>query len=67
MNPIVKKALAGAVSGFLASFLVDLNAWSHSTPDGMPNAPFNWNLAIKRWGGGAIAGAAAAFGISEAA
>jgi len=59
----LKKIIAGAVSGFVAAFLVDLNSWSKSTPDGKPNAPFDFVLAFKRWLSGAASGAAAAWGI----
>ena len=55
--------MAAAVSGFVAAFLVALNSWSKSPPDGKPNAPFDFGLAFKRWIGGAVSGATAAWGI----
>jgi len=59
MNDQLKKALAGAVSGFIAAALVDLNAWSKSDSKG-----FDWALAVKRWVSGAVSGALAGFGMS---
>jgi hypothetical protein len=56
----VKKVIAGAVSGFVAAALVDLNAWSKSTSGG-----FDWALAIKRWVAGAVSGALAALGMAQ--
>lgn len=53
----VKKIIAGAVSGLLAAFVVDINSWSKS--DGV----FDWTLAIKRWVSGAVVGAVGALGI----
>lgn len=47
-----KSLIAGAVSGFLSAFLVDLNAWKKS-----PGVAFNWSLAIQRWILGAVTGA----------
>lgn len=52
-----KQALAGAVSGFVAAAVVDVNAWAKS------NEPFDWVLAFKRWVAGAVSGLTAAFGI----
>ena len=60
----LKKIIAGAISGFAAAFLTDLHAWSKSTPDGKPNASFDFGLAFKRWVGGGLSGATAAFGMS---
>jgi hypothetical protein len=54
----IKKLIAGAASGFLAAFVVDINAWSKS------KEPFDWQLAVKRWVAGAIAGASGAFGVN---
>lgn len=59
MNELSKKLISGAVSGFIAAFLVDLNAWSKS------DGAFDWGLAIKRWLAGAISGAVGAFGMGE--
>ena len=50
--------LAGAISGFVSAFLVDLHAWSQDE-DGI----YNWTLAAKRWVAGAVSGAAAAAGL----
>ena len=61
----VRQIVSGAVSGFLAAFLVDLNAWSHSTPKGKPNKPFDWGMAFKRWVSGAVSGALAALGVGQ--
>lgn len=52
-NPIVH----GAISGFVAAALIDIHAWSASAD----NTPFNWQLALKRWIGGAFAGATAGY------
>lgn len=56
---MVKTIIAGAVSGFLSAFVVDLNAWSKS--DGKA---FDWALAVKRWIAGAVAGVTAMFGVN---
>lgn len=48
-----KQIAAGAASGFLSAFIVDLMAWS-KTPEG---TTFGWRTAAKRWVAGAIAGA----------
>ena len=53
----IKKILAGAASGFLAAFVVDLHAWSAS------KEKFDVPLAMKRWVAGAVSGAAAGAGI----
>lgn len=58
MSELTKKLVAGAVSGFLAAFVVDINAWSKSDQE------FNWGLAVKRWIAGAVSGATAALGMS---
>ena len=55
-----KAMIAGAVSGFVSAFLVDLHAWSSGT------GPFDYKKAIGRWVGGAIAGAMAAAGFGSA-
>lgn len=54
-----KLIIAGATSGFLSAFVVDLNAWSKYN-----GSKFNWNLAFKRWVAGAVTGAIAATGLS---
>ncbi len=59
MNELTKKLISGAVSGFLAAFLVDLQIWSKS------DAPFDWKKASKRWIAGAVSGATAALGMSS--
>jgi len=53
----VKKIIAGAVSGFVAAAVVDINAWSKTT------GAFSWTLAFKRWIAGAVSGATAAIGV----
>lgn len=58
----IKAILAGAVSGFVAALVTDLNAWSKSTPKGEPNAPFDFKLAFQRWVAGAMTGGMAAMG-----
>lgn len=55
-----KKLLAGAVSGFVAAFLVDLNAWSKSK-----GAKFDFMLGFQRWVAGAVSGAMAALGMGQ--
>ncbi len=56
MNLDWKRVIAGAVSGFVAAFVVDVNAWAKS------NAKFDVALAVKRWISGAVSGGAAALG-----
>ncbi len=58
----LKKLAAGAVSGFMAAFVVDIMAWSKS-PEG---EVFSFKLAAKRWVAGAVSGVAAAMGIAGA-
>lgn len=58
MNIDIKKAIAGAVSGFVAALVIDVNAWSKS------DSSFDWLLAVKRWIAGAVTGLAAGLGIS---
>jgi len=55
----LKKIVAGAVSGFLGAFVVDLNAWKKAT------GSFDWGLAAKRWVSGAVSGAMAALGMGQ--
>lgn len=57
MTELTKKLIAGAISGFLAAAVVDVQAWSKS------KEPFDWGLALKRWVAGAISGATGAFGV----
>lgn len=59
MNELAIKIAKGAVSGFLAAFVVDIQAWMKAT------GKFDWGVAIKRWISGAISGALAALGIAE--
>lgn len=54
-----KKLISGAVSGFVAAFLVDWNAFMRSEP----SAKFDWGLAFKRWVTGAVSGALAGLGM----
>lgn len=56
-----KQITAGAVSGFVAAFVVDLNAWSKAKE----GEPFSWVLAVKRWIAGAVSGATAALGMGQ--
>lgn len=58
----IKAVIAGAVSGFVSALVIDISAWSKSTPKGEANAPFDWGLALKRWVAGAMTGGMAAMG-----
>lgn len=51
-----KSIVAGAVGGFLAALVVDINAWSKT------DKPFDWGVAFKRWVAGAVTGATGGFG-----
>lgn len=58
----IKKIIAGAVAGFVAAALVDLDAWSKwNESDG--KYPFDFRVALKRWIYGAVSGAMAGFGL----
>jgi hypothetical protein len=61
MNELVKKIIAGAFSGFVSAFLVDLNAWKSN--EAMEH--FNWALAVKRWLAGAVSGALTGLGMGQ--
>ena len=61
MNELIKKVVAGALSGFVSAFLVDLNAWKSN--EAMEH--FNWALAIKRWLAGAVSGALTGLGLGQ--
>lgn len=61
MNELAKKVIAGALSGFVSAFLVDLNAWKSN--EAMEH--FNWALAIKRWLAGAVSGALTGLGLGQ--
>ena len=61
MNELAKKIIAGALSGFVSAFLVDLNAWKSN--EAMEH--FNWALAIKRWLAGAVSGALTGLGLGQ--
>jgi hypothetical protein len=61
MNELLKKIIAGALSGFVSAFLVDLNAWKSN--EAMEH--FNWALAIKRWLAGAVSGALTGLGMGQ--
>ena len=50
------KTAAGAVSGLVAAFLVDLHAWAHGS------GAYDWAKASKRWIAGGVSGALAAIG-----
>lgn len=58
-----KNIIGGAVGGFIAAFVIDLNAWSKSTDSDGEQTKFSWKLAIKRWVAGAVSGALGASGI----
>ena len=60
MNELVKKVIAGAVSGFVSAVLVDLDKWKQSALD-----VFDWKLAIKRYFMGAVTGAVTAAGFGN--
>jgi hypothetical protein len=53
-----EKLIAGAITGFLTAVLVDLDAWR------VAGGSFNWQKALYRGIGGAIAGVTAAAGLS---
>ena len=53
-----KKIIAGAISGFMAAFIVDIHAWEKSDK-------FAWGLAAKRWFAGAVTGAMGALGVAQ--
>jgi hypothetical protein len=59
-----QNVLAGAVAGFLAALIVDLNAWKHAIEQGL-GFEFDWKLALVRWVTGIISGALAGLGISN--
>jgi hypothetical protein len=61
MNELIKKVVAGALSGFVSAFLVDLNAWKSN--EAMEY--FNYALAIKRWLAGAVSGALTGLGFGQ--
>jgi hypothetical protein len=61
MNELVKKVVAGALSGFVSAFLVDLNAWKSNEAI----EHFNYALAIKRWLAGAVSGALTGLGMGQ--
>jgi hypothetical protein len=61
MNELIKKVVAGALSGFVSAFLVDLNAWKSNEAI----EHFNYALAIKRWLAGAVSGALTGLGFGQ--
>ena len=61
MNELIKKVIAGALSGFVSAFLVDLNAWKSN--EAMEH--FNYALAVKRWLAGAVSGALTGLGMGQ--
>lgn len=58
----IKLIIGGGLTGFLSAAIVDINAWSKSTPKGEKNTAFDWGLAFRRWVAGAITGATTAAG-----
>jgi len=60
MNINLKAIVAGAVGGFVAALVVDVNAWSKS------GGEFDWGLALKRWIAGAVSGAFSGTGVGAA-
>lgn len=60
MTPIIQKVLAGVASGFVAAFIVDLQAWAK-----FPGKPYAWSTAIPRWFSGAVSGGLAALGMGQ--
>jgi hypothetical protein len=63
MNPTLKKALAGAISGFLGAFIADLDAFKKS-PDVFDEfKTFDWKIAANRYVRGIVLGVAGAFGL----
>lgn len=60
MTPLIQKIVAGAVSGFVAAFVVDISAWSK-----FPGKPFAWGLAFQRWISGALSGVLGALGMGS--
>jgi len=60
MNELIKKVIAGAISGFVSAFMVDFGKWK-ATPD----LSYDWKLAIKNWLLGAVGGAVTAFGFGN--
>lgn len=61
MSQEIRKIIAGAISGFLSAFVVDVMAWSKHR--GVK--PFNWGVAAKRWVAGVITGVVAALGVGQ--
>lgn len=53
-----KKAVAGAVSGFVGAFLADLHAWSKGG-----GTAFDWSKALPRWVSGLVSGALTGIGM----
>lgn len=63
MGLLANKYVAGALAGFLAAAVVDFNAFR--TWKSIDEAKsYNWQVALWRWGQGAISGALMAAGIS---
>ena len=58
MNPLLKRIVVGAASGFTSAFLIDLNAWSRAGAKG-----FDWKLAASRWLAGAVGGVVTGLGL----
>ena len=56
-----KKIIAGATSGLVAAFLIDVHAWQSDAS----GSKFDWGLAIRRWITGAISGGMTAAGLTQ--
>lgn len=54
-----KSIVAGAIGGFIAAAMIDVNAWAKSEGE------FDWKLAFKRWVAGATAGVMGGLGSSQ--
>ena len=59
MEQLAKKVLVAALGGFLAAFLVDLDAWQSGA------GTFDWEKASRRWIYGSVSGAATALGLGQ--
>ncbi len=61
MSNSISTSITGAISGFLAAFIIDLHAFNKAIREsGAVNVKFDWKLAITRWLIGAVSGFIAA-------